>query len=130
MGHQRENTPSGSEVPSLLPSPPSNPCGSPRPTTTKPVHPSSTENASKFAVFLTLYQPDPFSLKAALDLAFQPFNNLFSSSIFLILSLSFLYHIIIIFQRIEKFEQCTQRWSETFDVGGRCRKLVGKQQLL
>merc|ERR1712136_638639 len=46
--HQRENTPSGSEVPSLLPSPPSNPCGSPRPTTMKLVHPLSTENASKF----------------------------------------------------------------------------------
>merc|ERR1712212_1211230 len=49
--HQRENTPSGSEVPSLLPSPLSKPCGSPRPTTTKPVHPSSTENASNFLTF-------------------------------------------------------------------------------
>merc|ERR1711915_379231 len=93
---------------SLLPSPPSNPCGSPKPTTTKPVHPSSTENASKFS-----HCTRSFSLQAALDSAFQPFNNLFSSSIFLILSLSFLYHIIIIFQRIEKFEQCTQRSSET-----------------
>merc|ERR1711915_528696 len=78
--HQRENTPSGSEVPSLLPSPPSNPCGSPRPTTMKLVHPSSTENASKFS-----HCTRSFSLQAALDLAFQPFNNLFSSSIFLIL---------------------------------------------
>merc|ERR1712136_44830 len=49
--HPRENTPSGSEVPSLLPSPPSNPCGSPRPTTMKLVHPSSTENASNFLTF-------------------------------------------------------------------------------
>merc|ERR1712136_146492 len=70
-----------------------------------------------------------FSLQAALDLAFQPFNNLFSSSIFLIPSFSFLYHIIIIFQRIEKFEQCTEM-ERNVSRWGRCRKLVGKQQLL
>merc|ERR1712135_13606 len=40
----------------VLPHPLSNPCGSPRPTTMKLVHPLSTENASKFAVLLTLYR--------------------------------------------------------------------------
>merc|ERR1711990_1274404 len=45
--HQKENTLSGSVVPSWLPSPPSKLCGSPRPNTTKPVHPPSTESASK-----------------------------------------------------------------------------------
>merc|ERR1711915_703338 len=95
MGHQRENTPSGSEVPSLLPSPPSNPCGSPRPTTMKPVHLSSTENASKFSHCTR-------SFFFALDLAFQPFNNLFSSSIFLILSLSFLYHTSLSYSKGSK----------------------------
>merc|ERR1712050_705746 len=55
--HQRENTLSGSEVPSLLPSPHSKPCGSPSKTTMKLVHPSSTENASKFSLFsFTLFQ--------------------------------------------------------------------------
>merc|ERR1719239_1954403 len=43
----RGNTPSGSEDPSLLPSPPSNRCGSPSRSTTSPAHPSSTANASK-----------------------------------------------------------------------------------
>merc|ERR1719427_600310 len=50
--HQRENTLSGSEVPSLLPSPHSKPCGSPSKITMKLVHPSSTENASNFLSFL------------------------------------------------------------------------------
>merc|ERR1719357_2341082 len=43
----RGNTPSGSEDPSLLPSPPSSRCGSPSRSTTSPAHPSSTANASK-----------------------------------------------------------------------------------
>merc|ERR1711990_461602 len=53
--HQKENTLSGSVVPSWLPSPPSKLWGSPRPNTTKPVHPSSTESASKctFTVLCT-----------------------------------------------------------------------------
>merc|ERR1712112_718736 len=45
--HQRGSTPSGSEAPSWLPSPPSSPCGSPRRSTTSPVPPSSTGSASR-----------------------------------------------------------------------------------
>ena len=45
--HQRGSTPSGSEVPSLLPFPPSNRCGSPSRSTTSLAHPSSTGSASK-----------------------------------------------------------------------------------
>merc|ERR1719369_852354 len=57
--HQRENTLSGSEVPSLLPSPHSKPCGSPSKTTTKLVHPSSTENASNFlfSLYIFVFKP-------------------------------------------------------------------------
>merc|ERR1711997_1131353 len=44
---QRGNTPSGSEAPSCLPSPPSNRCGSPNKNTMNAVHPLSTGNASK-----------------------------------------------------------------------------------
>merc|ERR1711894_737403 len=44
---QRGNTPYGSEVPSCPLSPPSPRCGSPRPSTTSPAHPSSTASASK-----------------------------------------------------------------------------------
>merc|ERR1712014_30959 len=50
---QRGNTPSGSEDPSLLPSPPSNRCGSPSRSTTSLVHLLCTENAFKlFFYFL------------------------------------------------------------------------------
>merc|ERR1712212_1287239 len=45
--HQRGNTPSGSEAPSWLRSPPSNRCGSASKNTTNLAHPSSTGNASK-----------------------------------------------------------------------------------
>merc|ERR1711929_55448 len=45
--HQRESTPSGSEDPSLLPSPPSSRCGSPSRSTTSAAQPSSTASASK-----------------------------------------------------------------------------------
>ena len=45
--HQRENTPSGSEDQSLLPSPPSNRCGSPNRSMMSVAQPSFTENASK-----------------------------------------------------------------------------------
>merc|ERR1712165_207446 len=44
---QRGNTPSGSEAPSWLPSPPSNRCGSPSRNTTSAAHPLSTGSASK-----------------------------------------------------------------------------------
>merc|ERR1712152_120895 len=47
MGLQKGNTPSGSEVPSWLPSPPSNRCGSPSKNTMNAVLPLSTGNASK-----------------------------------------------------------------------------------
>merc|ERR1719370_336635 len=57
--HQRENTLSGSEVPSLLPSPHSKPCGSQSKTKTKLVHPSSTENASNFlfSLYIFVFKP-------------------------------------------------------------------------
>merc|ERR1711963_554918 len=45
--HQRESTPSGSEDPSLLPSPPSSRCGSPSRNTTSAAQPLSTASASK-----------------------------------------------------------------------------------
>merc|ERR1712079_652252 len=45
----RGNTPSGSEAPSCLPSPPSNRCGSPNKNTMSAAHPSSTGNASNFS---------------------------------------------------------------------------------
>merc|ERR1719295_2151104 len=44
---QRGSTPSGSEDPSLLLSPPSNRCGSPSRNTMSAAHPSSTASASK-----------------------------------------------------------------------------------
>merc|ERR1719415_75022 len=46
--HQRGSTPSGSEDPSLLPSPPSSRCGSPSRSTMSAAHPLSTASASKF----------------------------------------------------------------------------------
>merc|ERR1712136_402887 len=58
--------------------------------------------------------PDLFSLQAALDIAFQPFNNYFLLLFFLFFLYLFSITHIIIFQRIEKFEQCTERSSETF----------------
>merc|ERR1712136_526012 len=67
--------------------------------------------------------PDLFSLQAALDIAFQPFNNLFSSSIFLFFLYLFSITHIIIFQRIEKFEQCTERSSETFSRWGSLQEI-------
>merc|ERR1712173_5126 len=45
--HQRGSTPSGSEDPSSLPSPPSNRCGSPSRSMTSPALESSTGSASK-----------------------------------------------------------------------------------
>merc|ERR1712106_225297 len=52
---QRGNTPSGSEDPSLLPSPPSSRCGSPSRNTMSAAHPSSTASASKQFSFLQEY---------------------------------------------------------------------------
>merc|ERR1719213_623538 len=46
---QKENTPSGSEDPSCLPSPPSNRCGSPNKSMMNAAHPLSTGNASNFS---------------------------------------------------------------------------------
>merc|ERR1712154_127697 len=46
----RGSTPSGSEAPSLLPSPPSSRCGSPSRSTTSAARPSSTGSASKHIV--------------------------------------------------------------------------------
>merc|ERR1712012_1498403 len=48
VAHQRESTPSGSEDPSLLPSPPSSRCGSPSRSTTSAAQPLSTASASKY----------------------------------------------------------------------------------
>merc|ERR1712228_1035152 len=48
--HQRGNTPSGSEAPSLLPSPPFSRCGSPSRNTMSAAHPLSTASASKFPI--------------------------------------------------------------------------------
>merc|ERR1719327_565614 len=45
--HQRESTPSGSEDPSLLPSPPSSRCGSPSRSMMSAAQPLSTASASK-----------------------------------------------------------------------------------
>merc|ERR1711963_628665 len=52
--HQRENTPSGSEDPSLLHSPPSR-CGSPSRSTMSAAQPLSTASASKYIFRFTKY---------------------------------------------------------------------------
>merc|ERR1712150_300980 len=49
----RGSTPSGSEAPSWLPSPPSSRCGSPSRSTTSAAHPSSTASASKYLTHFT-----------------------------------------------------------------------------
>merc|ERR1712106_840137 len=51
---QRGNTPSGSEDPSLLPSPPSSRCGSPSRSMMSAAHPLSTASASKLDVLCVL----------------------------------------------------------------------------
>merc|ERR1712052_41514 len=75
----RGSTPSGSEAPSWLPSPPSSRCGSPSRSTTSPALALSTGSASKLKQFLTT---TPFFLfnnfndwligKGALLCLFQP----------------------------------------------------------
>merc|ERR1711997_1180698 len=52
---QKENTLSGSEDPSWLPSPPSNRRGSPSKSTTSAAHPLSTENASRLFIYCCLF---------------------------------------------------------------------------
>merc|ERR1711963_39992 len=54
----RGNTPSGSEDPSWLPSPPSNRCGSPSKSTTSAVPPLSTGSASKSIIDFTCKSTD------------------------------------------------------------------------
>merc|ERR1712037_538666 len=65
---QRGNTPSGSELPSCLPFPPPNRCGSPSKSTTSAAHPLSTGSASNFSTNLLLQL-----------LAFQLLNRFISS---------------------------------------------------
>merc|ERR1712072_1453015 len=48
----RGSTPSGSEDPSWLPSPPSSRCGSPSRSTTSAAHPLSTASASKLSCYV------------------------------------------------------------------------------
>merc|ERR1711923_539461 len=57
LPHQRESTPSGSEVPSLLPSPPSSRCGSPSRSMMSAVQLLSTESASKLLKISYFYIP-------------------------------------------------------------------------
>merc|ERR1712130_156129 len=54
--HQRESTPSGSEDPPLLPSPPSSRCGSPSRSTTSAAQPLSTASTSKYFIMLFYIQ--------------------------------------------------------------------------
>merc|ERR1719340_619419 len=51
----RGSTLSGSEVPSWLPSPPSNRCGSPSKNTTNAAHPLSTGSASNFLFYCFIH---------------------------------------------------------------------------
>merc|ERR1712004_432241 len=52
---QKGSTPSGLEVPSWLPSPPSNRCGSPSKNTTNAAHPLSTGSASNFLFYCFIH---------------------------------------------------------------------------
>merc|ERR1711992_328672 len=66
---QKGNTPSGSEVPSCLPSPPSNRCGSPSKNTMSAAHPSSTGSASKSTTLL-IYCCNCWHFNCLIDLFF------------------------------------------------------------
>merc|ERR1712189_49238 len=57
--HQRGNTPSGSEDPSLLPSPPSSRCGSLSKNTMSAGHPLSTASASNLYVSYKIFSHFP-----------------------------------------------------------------------
>merc|ERR1712025_123455 len=61
--HQRGSTLSGSEDPSLLPSPPSSRCGSPSRNTMSAAHPLSTGSASKQIVNLLLTQCEQHTIQ-------------------------------------------------------------------
>merc|ERR1711933_328368 len=61
--HQRGSTPSGSEDPSLLPSPPSSRCGSPSRSMMSAAHPLSTASASKQIVNLLLIQCEQHTIQ-------------------------------------------------------------------
>merc|ERR1712098_591768 len=61
--HQRGSTLSGSEDPSLLPSPPSRRCGSPSRSTMSAAHPLSTASASKQIVNLLLTQCEQHTIQ-------------------------------------------------------------------
>merc|ERR1712183_773848 len=76
----RGSTPSGSEAPSLLPSPPSSRCGSPSRSTTSAARPSSTRSASKHIVenlFVLTYLIvcSEFDLKIILFVFVKTFQN-------------------------------------------------------
>merc|ERR1712119_202222 len=58
--HQRGSTPSGSEDPSWLPSPPSSRCGSPSRSTMSAVHPLFTASASKRYLESNVIMPSDF----------------------------------------------------------------------
>merc|ERR1711982_264072 len=60
---QRGSTLSGSEDPSLLPSPPSSRCGSPSRNTMSAAHPLSTASASKQIVNLLLTQCEQHTIQ-------------------------------------------------------------------
>merc|ERR1712122_69602 len=65
--HQRGSTLSGSEDPSLLPSPPSSRCGSPSRSMTSAAHPLSTGSASKKFRLPNHTQNDKFVLSGDKD---------------------------------------------------------------
>merc|ERR1712136_52336 len=99
----------------LASSPLSNPCGSPRTTTMKLVHPLSTENASKFAVLLTLYR--------IFFLYKLHWISLFNLSIIYFLLLFFLFFLYLFsitslsYSKGSKSLSNAQRSSGTFHVG-------------
>merc|ERR1712223_693661 len=66
---QKGNTPSGSEDPSCLPSPPSNRCGSPSKNTMSAAHPLSTGSASNFTTLL-IYFCNCWHFNCLIDLFF------------------------------------------------------------
>merc|ERR1712098_759907 len=80
--HQRESTPSGSEDPSLLPSPPSSRCGSPSRSMMNAAQPLSTASASKY-----FCQKIPFHLKSTI----QPRKTSNTYRQFIILSLKWIF---------------------------------------
>merc|ERR1712168_139836 len=72
----RENTPSGSEAPSWLPSPPSRRCGSPSRNTTRQDPESFTVNAFKFCLYLHYASQKDFDhcSKLSIKISFIPIS--------------------------------------------------------